>query len=57
MRVENSPTFERNRFTVAADWLKMKPAGEAEAGSAGVQPAEEEAATYQADERQGRSGD
>jgi hypothetical protein len=39
--IEKSPTFRRRWFTVSAGWLKMEPAGKAEAGSAGVQPTEE----------------
>jgi hypothetical protein len=34
-------TFRRLEFTVSAGCLRMEPAGEAEAGNAGVQPAKE----------------
>jgi hypothetical protein len=38
---KNPPPFGGDGLHVPAGWVKMKPAGEAEAGSAGVQPAEE----------------
>ena len=38
LSVENSRTLRWWWFTVSAGWATMKPAGEAEAGNAGVQP-------------------